>query len=429
MNPAIPRPRHSGDGEGDCCGPRRGLTRRSMLAAMGVTAGAAAVSPLASRIAFAADASYTGDVLVVLSMHGGWDTLSVIPPIGDPDYAKLRPQLAIPSGLALPAGGIFGLHPALAPLKPFYDSGQLGIVHAAGQPNGVRSHFQDEAELERAAPGTSVATGWIDRVLELRTPGTTFQAVEIGSSMLPNSLIGPAASLALQDVSDFSLALWPGYQPAFGAALASMHAGLAHPVAKQAGLTLDALSTAAGLQSAGYTPASGVTYPTSDLGKALHDLAWMIKSNIGLQIACLDYGNWDMHAGLGTPGDTTGWLHRQLADVAACLAAFATDLGAVLANVDIVTLSEFGRRAAENGSGGADHGLGQAVLALGGGINGGQVLGQWPTLAAGSLADGDLAVTTDYRAILTEVLTKRCGLTAASTLFPGFTPAAVGIAK
>ncbi len=429
MNPAIPRPRHSGHSEGECCAPRRGLTRRSMLAAMGVTAGAAAVSPLASRIAFAADASYTGDVLVVLSMHGGWDTLSVIPPIGDPDYAKLRPQLAIPSGLALPAGGIFGLHPALAPLKPFYDSGQLGIVHAAGQPNGVRSHFQDEAELERAAPGTSVATGWIDRVLQLRTPGTTFQAVELGSSMLPNSLIGPAASLALQDVSDFSLSLWSGYQPAFGAALASMHAGLAHPVAKQAGLTLDALSTAAGMQSAGYSPASGVTYPTSNLGKALHDLAWMIKSNIGLQIACLDYGNWDMHADLGTPGDTTGWLHRQLADVAACLAAFATDLGPALANVDVVTLSEFGRRAAENGSGGADHGLGQAVLALGGGINGGQVLGPWPTLAAGSLADGDLAVTTDYRAILTEVLTKRCGLTAASTLFPGFTPAAVGIAK
>jgi uncharacterized protein (DUF1501 family) len=183
------------------------------------------------------------------------------------------------------------------------------------------------------------------------------------------------------------------------------------------------------MQTAGYTPASGVTYPTSDLGKALKDLAWMIKSNIGLQIACLDYGNWDMHADLGKPGDTSGWMHRQLADVAACLLAFATDLGPLLSNVNIVTLSEFGRRAAENGSGGADHGLGQAVLALGGGINGGQVMGSWPTLAPGSLSDGDLAVTTDYRSILTEVLTKRCGLTGASTLFPGFTPAAVGIAK
>ncbi|HEX4015541.1 MAG TPA: DUF1501 domain-containing protein [Frankiaceae bacterium] len=429
MSPVIPEPRRASDLETDCCAPRRGVTRRSVLAAMGVTAGAAAVSPLASRIAFAADASYSGDVLVVLSMHGGWDTLSIVPPIGDPSYSKLRPNLAIPSGLALPAGGIFGLHPALAPLKPYYDSGQFGVVHAAGQPNGVRSHFQDEAELERAAPGTSVRTGWIDRVLEQRVPGTAFQAVELGSSMLPNSLIGPAASLAMADIADFSLAIWSGYQPAFGAALASMHTGLAHPVAKQAGLTLDALGTTASMQSAGYTPSTGATYPTSDLGKALKDLAWMIKSNIGLQIACLDYGNWDMHADLGKPGDTSGWLHKQLADVAACLAAFASDLGPAFANVNIVTLSEFGRRAAENGSGGADHGLGQAVLALGGGINGGHVIGQWPTLAAGSLADGDLAVTTDYRSILTEVLTKRCGLTGAATLFPGFTPAAVGIAK
>jgi uncharacterized protein (DUF1501 family) len=429
MSASIPEPRRASDLEPDCCAPRRGLTRRSVLAAMGVTAGAAAVSPLASRIAFAAGGSYTGDVLVVLSMHGGWDGLSIVPPIGDPNYAKLRPNLGIPSGLALPAGGIFGLHPALAPLKPFYDAGQLGFVHAAGQPNGVRSHFQDQSELERAAPGTNVATGWIDRTLELRLPGTAFQAVELGSSMIPNSLIGPASSLALANVAEFSLAVWSGYQPAFDTALGSMHSGLAHPVAKQAELTLEALGTAATMQSAGYTPATGVTYPTSGLGKALKDLAWMIKSDIGLQIACLDYGNWDMHADLGTPGDTNGWLHRQLADVAACLAAFATDLGPALANVNIVTLSEFGRRAAENGSGGADHGLGQAVLALGGGINGGQVVGQWPTLAPGSLADGDLAVTTDYRSILTEVLTKRCGLTGASTLFPGFTPAAVGIAK
>jgi uncharacterized protein (DUF1501 family) len=409
--------------------PRRGLTRRSLLAAMGVTAGAVAASPLASRVAFAADASYTGDVLVVLSMHGGWDGLSIVPPIGDANYARLRPNIGIPSGLALPAGGIFGLHPALAPLKPFYDGGQLGFVHAAGQPNGVRSHFQDESELERAAPGTTVTTGWIDRVLELRSVGSAFQAVELGSSMIPNSLIGPAPSLALADVADFSLALWNGYQPAFNTALASMHTGLAHPVAAQASLSLEALSTAGTMQAAGYTPAGGVSYPTSDLGKVLKDLAWLIKSKVGLQIACLDYQNWDMHAGLGQPGDSTGWLHGQLADVAACLAAFATDLGPALANVNIVTLSEFGRRAAENGSGGVDHGLGQAVLALGGGINGGQVLGQWPTLAPGSLADGDLAVTTDYRSILTEVLTKRCGLSSPATLFPGFVPQPVGIAK
>ena len=429
MTAPIPGPRQASDLETDCCAPRRGLTRRSMLAAMGVTAGAVAASPLASRLAFASGTSYTGDTLVILSMHGGWDGLSIVPPIGDPNYAGLRPNIGITPALALPAGGIYGLHPALAPLKPFYDGGQLGFVHAAGQPNGVRSHFQDESELERAAPGTTVTTGWIDRVLEQRGPGTAFQAVELGSSMIPNSLLGAAPSLALSDVADFSLAVWSGYQPAFGNALAGMHSGLAHPVAAQANLALTALSTAASMQAAGYTPAAGVTYPSSDLGQTLKDLAWIIKSNIGLQVACLDYQNWDMHAGLGKAGDTSGWLHTQLADVAACLAAFATDLGPALAKVNIVTLSEFGRRVQENGSGGVDHGLGQAVLALGGGINGGQVLGQWPTLAPGALADGDLAVTTDYRSILAEVLTKRCGVTNTSTLFPNFTPQAVGIAK
>ncbi len=286
----------------------------------------------------------------------------------------------------------------------------------------MRSHFQDESELERAAPGTTVATGWIDRVLAARGTGTAFQAVELGSSMIPNSLIGPAPSIALDNVADFSLAVWSGYQPGFGNALAGMHAGLAHPATEQANLALSALSTAAAMQTAGYTPAAGVTYPTTDLGKTLKDLAWLIKSNVGLQVACLDYDNWDMHAGMGTPGDTTGWLHRQLADVATCLAAFATDLGPALSKVTLVTLSEFGRRAYENGSGGADHGLGQAVLALGGGVNGGQVLGQWPTLAPGALADGDLAVTTDYRSILSEILTKRCGLASSSIGLPELHP-------
>jgi uncharacterized protein (DUF1501 family) len=407
----------------------KGLTRRSVLAAMGVTAGAVAVSPLASRVAFAADANYTGDVLVVLSMHGGWDTLSVVPPIGDPNYATLRPTIGIPANLALPAGGIFGLHPALAPLAPYYASGQLGVVHAAGQPTGVRSHFQDEAELERAAPGSGARTGWLDRVLEVRGSGTAFQSVELGSSMLPGQLIGSAPSMALSAVSDFSLNVWEGYQPAYSAALASMHAGLAHPVAAQAAITLAALDTTATMLKTAYTPTPGVTYPTTDLGKALKDLAWIIKTNIGLQVACLDYGNWDMHTDLGRPGDTTGWMHRQLADVAACLAAFAKDLGTAFNKVNVVTLSEFGRRAKENGGGGVDHGLGQAVLAFGGGIKGGQVMGRWPTLAAGSLSDGDLAVTTDYRSILAEILAKRCGLTSASSVFPGFSPVAVGIAK
>jgi len=210
-------------------------------------------------------------------------------------------------------------------------------------------------------------------------------------------------------------------RPQFRTALAALHAGVTHPVTLQASTTLAAIDTTTAMKAAGYTPA-GVTYPTSDLGKGLRDLARLIKANVGLQIACLDYGDWDMHHDIGTPGDTRGWMHRQLADVAASLAAFVTDLGTAMGRVSVVTLSEFGRRAAENGSGGADHGYGQAVLLLGGGIVGGKVHGRWPTLAATALDQGDVAGTTDYRSVLGELLQKRCGISASTPSSPASRP-------
>ena len=322
------------------------------------------------------------------------------------------------------------MHPALAPLKPFYDGGQLGFVHAAGRADRGAQPLPGRVRARAGRAGN-------ERDHRMDRPGP--RGTRDGHRF-------PGRRAGLQH--DPELAHRPGPEHRAGqrrrllaGRLVGLPAGVRHgarrtctPASRtrsteQANLALDALSTAAAMQTAGYTPTAGVTYPTTDLGKALKDLAWLIKSNVGLQIACLDYDNWDMHAGLGQPGDTKGWLHGQLADVAACLAAFATDLGPALSNVTLVTLSEFGRRAYENGSGGADHGLGQAVLALGGGVNGGQVLGPWPTLAPGALADGDLAVTTDYRSILSEILTKRCGLASPATVFPNFTPAAVGIAK
>jgi uncharacterized protein (DUF1501 family) len=246
--------------------------------------------------------------------------------------------------------------------------------------------------------------------------------------MLPGSLMGPAPDLAMTSIDSFALNIWDGYRTQFTTALAAMHAGVTHPVAQQAATTLAALSTAATMKAAGYTPANGAVYPASALGNALRDLARLIKQGVGLQLACLDYGNWDMHNGLGKPGDPTGWMHRQLADVASCLAAFATDLGAGLANVSLVTLTEFGRRAQENGDGGVDHGYGQAVLALGGGVRGGQVYGRWPGLAPANLDNGDVAMATDYRQILTEILQKRCAIGSVSSIFPGLTPAPLGLA-
>jgi uncharacterized protein (DUF1501 family) len=350
-----------------------------------------------------------------------------VPPVGDPNYATLRPNIGIPSSLALPLGGVFGLHPGLAAIKPLYDGGKLAVVHALSQPNPTRSHFEAQAELEKAAPGSNLRTGWLDRVLGVRGSGTSFQAVQMGSNLLPDSLMGPAPSLAMTGVDDFGLWVWDGYKTPFVTALNTMYAGTGAAVANQVTATLGALSTTAAMKTAGYTPANGATYPASPLGDALQDIARLIKGNAGLQIATIDYGNWDMHVDLGRPGDTTGWMHKQLLDVGACLAAFAQDLGSGLNNVTLVTLTEFGRRAAENGSGGADHGHGQASLVLGGGVKGGSVYGTWPGLASAALDQGDLAGANDYRNLLGEILVKRCGIGSLSTVFPGLSYAPMGV--
>jgi uncharacterized protein (DUF1501 family) len=177
------------------------------------------------------------------------------------------------------------------------------------------------------------------------------------------------------------------------------------------------MATARALQEAGYTPANGARYPDTELGHALSDIARLIKANVGLQVAAVDYGDWDMHAGMG---DTdSGWMHDHLTELSSALAAFSTDLGSAMNDVTLVTLTEFGRRVEENGSGGTDHGYGQVVFLLGGGVRGGVVHGTWPTLAPDALLDGDLHATTDYRSILAEVLEKRCGAGAVNAVLPG----------
>ena len=412
-----------------------GLSRRALLRRLATAGALGAAMTLAdgfgpnTRYAFAAaPAAYTGDVLVVLSLRGGFDGLNAVVPIGDPGYLAARPGIGIPAGALLPAGGIFGLHPALAPLKPLWDAGTFGAVHAVGQPSPSRSHFLAMAELERAAPDSSLRTGWLDRTIGTRTGGTVFQAAQVGSTQVAPSLAGPNPVLSMNTIKDFDIfgtggdagqrALWTS-------TLAAMHVGAPPAVAQPARAALGAVATTAAMTLAGYTPANAAVYPDGDLGTALQDVARLIKQRVGLQVACVDHGDWDMHAGMGTPD--AGWLHDHLTELAQSLAAFATDLGPLLSGVTVVTLSEFGRRVAENGSGGVDHGHGNAVLMLGGGTVGGTVHGVWPGLADAELVDGDLAGRTDYRLILGEILTKRCGLPDLSAVFPGLTGSPLGV--
>lgn len=406
------------------CPAQPTISRRSFLKAAGATGIVAGLASegMFTRLAFGAP--YAGDVLVVLSLRGGMDSLQAVVPATAEEYdhyATWRPNIAVPQNQLLQLDASFGMHPSMAPLKAFYDSGSLGIVQAVGMDQPNRSHFSAMEEMERAAPGTSLRTGWLDRVLGLRDPGSPFQATQLGSNSAASAFLGPAPELAMWNIDGFDLSgAWDTTEEArWDAALRTVHEGAPPVVAAPALTALDALSTASQLREAGYTPANGAVYPDTGLGDALRDVARLIKADVGLQVAAVDYGDWDMHVDQGDIGG--GWMVDHLTELSSALAAFATDLGTGLGDVTLITLTEFGRRVEENGSGGTDHGFGQAVFLLGDGVKGGQVHGTWPGLAPNQLIDGDLDATTDYRTLLAEVLEKRCGASSSDVagIFPG----------
>ena len=411
------------------CPELPGISRRSFLKAAG-TAGVVAglaTEGMFTRLAFAAG-PYTGDVLVVLSFRGGMDGLQAFVPTGDPNYVQLRPSLAIPQNQLLPMDGMFGMHPAMGSLYPFYQSGDLGVVQAVGMAEPNRSHFSAMEEMERAAPGSPVRTGWLDRVLGLRDPGLPFQATQMGSNSAAAAFLGPAPELAMWSIDSFNLDGADGGTEAarWDTGLRAVHQGAPDVVAAPALTALDALTTASSLGLArNYVTGNGAVYPDSGLADALRDVARLIRGGVGLQVAAIDYGDWDMHEGQGVFADgTAGWMYGHLTELSDALAAFATDLGGLMNGVTLVSLTEFGRTARENGSYGTDHGYGQAVMLLGGGVKGGQVHGVWPGLADEDLFDGgDLASTTDYRNLLAEILEKRCGASAGDIahVFPQIT--------
>jgi uncharacterized protein (DUF1501 family) len=403
------------------------LTRRSLFRMAGVAGLATAVTLSDVRLAFGAPTG-TG-TLVVLSLRGGFDGLSAVAPLGDPNYARLRPSIAIPAGTTKKVDGMFGLHPALEPLFPYWDKGQVAAVHAVGQADPTRSHFEAMAEMERAAPTSSLRTGWIDRTLGAFGDPGGFAGTTVGSASMPASMLGPNAKFAMNEIAGVKLAVGEDLVPLarWRTALNQLHKGARPEVKQPMASAIGAVGAMTKLQKAEpENAAQSLGYPTDgNLGRALHDVARLVKAGVGLRVATVDMGNWDMHAGLGRADQ--GWMHNQLAIVGSALAAFAAELGPDLSKVTLVTLSEFGRRVEENGSGGVDHGHGNAVLVLGGGIQGGKVHGRWPGLGADQLVDGDLAGTTDYRSIIAEILTKRCGVASTKDVFPGYKAKPVGV--
>ncbi len=416
------------------------ITRRKVLAigalsALGWTAGArralsqVTVTPQSGR--------KRDEVLVSIFLRGGADGLSLVVPHGDDDYYRCRPTLALarPNDAGTKAtnrvadlDGYFGLHPALRPLMPLYESGQMAIVHACGSGDQTRSHFEAMATMERGLfQEAGPASGWVARHLQSAPwdNPSPLRAVALGP-MLPASLSGTSAT-AMETVADLSLqSPFAGGQNAMMHSLNSLYGG--KDALGQAGReALSVMKTLTALTPDQNRSAPGTKYPQSDLGEGLRQVALLMKSEVGLEAACLDHNGYDTHV---AQGNSQGYLSDILHTLALSLSAFAADLGpARWARTTVIVLSEFGRRVEENSGLGTDHGRAGAMFVLGGqGIAGGHVHGVWPGLAPHQLeGPGDLKVTTDYRSVLAEVLSRRIGNPHTADIFPGLTPQSVGV--
>jgi uncharacterized protein (DUF1501 family) len=368
------------------------------------------------------------DVLICIFQRGGADGLNMVVPHGDADYYANRADLAIGQpgrdGGAVNLDGFFGLHPALGSLKEVWDARQLAIVHACGSPDPTHSHFDAMDYMERGTPGRkSSANGWLGRHLAASAASdavSPFRAVGFGA-LLQASLRGGAAT-ALTSLEAFRLQVRPPELPKVRAAHGQLYGG-AGMLVGSGQQTLAALSILEKLRGGAtapqYRPSDGARYPTSPYGKALMQIAQLVKADVGLEVACADIGDWDTHV---RQGGAEGEMAANLQEFAAGLHALYTDLSATLGRVTIVTMSEFGRRVAQNGGGGTDHGHGNAMFVLGGNVAGGKVYGQWPGLRAEQLyGPGDLQVTSDFRDVLGEIVAKRLGSNALGEVFPDYT--------
>lgn len=390
--------------------------------------GAAALPLVAPTVVWSGTGSTAKDVLIVVFQRGGADALNIVPPYGDGRYYDLRPNVNVPepesgAGAALDLDGFFGLHPSMQSLKSAYDSGSLAFVHAAGSPDPTRSHFDAQDFMELGFLGKStVFDGWVNRHLQVAQSqeGGTFRAVGFGQTV-QLSMRGPVTPVGLKSLESYDLVTLPGeYDPAREAILA-MYSGsdlLANTTGQLFG-SIDELKLA---NPAQYEPANGAVYPDTAFGQSMKQIGQLIRADVGVETVAVDSNGWDHH------DDEAPILSSLLTDLSDSLAAFNQDMGSDMANITIVAMSEFGRRAYENGSAGTDHGHGGLMFALGGNVNGGQVYGDWPGLQEQNLSDGDLQVATDFRTVLGELLEKRMGSTDLGYVFPQFTgPPHLGI--
>ncbi len=407
------------------------LSRRGFL---GASAAAGAASLLFPRTVFAQGTrrGLQRPCLVGIFLRGAMDGLSVVVPHGDANLYSLRPSLAVPApgaaNGALDLDGYFGLNPNASGLLTPFQSGGLAFVHACGSPDPTRSHFDAMRSMELGQPdqpATTVTSGWLARHLQAVSPAGngSLRAVAL-DQLLPRVLAAAPATLPIRDPADFAFPGDPTSAAARRTAIANAYAGTIPPLAPAAAASLDSIDLLETANFEGYVPANGAVYPASPFGTVMRNTAAMIKADIGLEVVHHDYGGWDHH---DDQGPLDGKLAEMLMDLSAALEAFHLDMQGMQDRYVLYAKSEFGRRAAENGSGGTDHGSGGLMMVMGRGVQGGQVHGPWPTLAPTALDEGDLRVETDYRDVLAEILTAGVGGSDLGFVFEGHVPTPLGV--
>ncbi|HEY6209398.1 MAG TPA: DUF1501 domain-containing protein [Gemmatimonadales bacterium] len=363
-------------------------------------------------------------ILVCLFQRGAVDGLNMVVPHGDPIYYRERPRIAVPEKDVVDLDGYFGLHPQLAALKPLWDNKSLAVVHAIGSPDSSRSHFDAQDYMESGTPGLKATPdGWLNRYCQhdREHEDTPFRAVAFGPQ-LPRTLAGSAPSLAIDDLQAFGLrAPRQDGRDRLTRAFEELYAGSATGLLSASSAeAFEAVQLLKQVNPEQYQPGNGADYPRGRFGRAMMQIAQLIKANAGLQVAFTDVTGWDTHV---NQGSSEGQLAARLAEFGRTLAAFAQDLGDKMRDVVVLTMSEFGRTVRENGNSGTDHGHATAMLVLGGPVNGGRVLGKWPGLDPAQRFEGrDVAVTTDFRDLFGEILARHLGATDLSAIFPAVTP-------
>ena len=410
----------------NCC-TRRSFLKAGALALLGV----GSVPRFLVRTAYAQGTAARPKILIAVFQRGAVDGLSMVVPHGDPSYYSSRGSIAVArpgAGTAdttVDLDGFFGFHPAMAPLKPLWDDKRLAIVHACGSPDTTRSHFDAQDYMETGTPGVkSTPDGWLARGLHATPAGAAspFRAVAMGSQ-LPRTLRGDVGAVAMGTVADFDVKQDMGRmgggvnaRRGFESLYEEGVRDILHGTGRE---TFEAVKMLKSANPQRFHPDNGAQYPRGKLGESFKQIAQLIKADVGLEVAFADMGGWDTHA---NQGNEKGQLAQRLAEFSQSLAALYRDLGDRMADVVVLTMSEFGRTVRENGNRGTDHGHATAMLVLGGAVKGGRMVGRWPGLAREQLYEGrDLAVTTDFRNLFAEVAARHLGVPASAPLFPGFT--------